>query len=1154
MDKTEIMNTILLDNLTDDDLDYLFKQKEAINMSLLAIKGTNKMYKKYDAKLGTKSPTSTLVQMNLPGIAKELYRKKDQNFTTIAEKICSRYNDSFLKSIQEIYGEDYDVKKIEQFTADDFNELLNKAEQLEETTIDLDLFWLQLRIVGIDVPELTQEIVTEKWVKSHGNGTDFSKEEPDEKEIETEETEPVVEATEEETKKKYTKSKNKLTPEQKEAKRREAEAKKKAAKKAEQEALKEAIQTVEEENTEEEESEEISDEVDIEDETFNISTAVKEVVEELSTKREARKMEELYPMHAYVGTVDVIYTENMDFYNFNPIGELNGHIFTPFTIDKIEETFPLSLYRNIMLFYDRRNPDHMEVLKQKLRDGMLLILEYEVDELEENRHTITNELNNTGYKVPLIDGIKERKIRPLWEDGFYSVRSGKSLGEDISKHNIIKIDDNTLLEGERFFLEMEPGFLAGPFEANYRNTLQSYVIETNVIAQNYLLHGYDKDSLERVSFERIFNIGKITSFRTSFFCISEDTKEVVRDYATDKILLETLASSLKDQGKDTIQVSELSSIAASLDENAFYGTSIPKEIGAKRFERVKQLLNDTTQESNSYDALLTAVSAILLHSNENERNNAIVNELFENEEFLNKIQNYKYIKERVEKLRLEAVDIQKQQKEANIRLEEEEKKKKAEAINSEELKEKDEAIADLKRKLEEYQQIKEDIESKESLEKAVEYYETRKQHLESALKELETSFMNMLNTSTTKMADITFDGYMSSKMLQSAAEWEEKEKKQNHEKLVEEMNHAVPSLLTGDDLVDYLVEKIQMERPHYSHNLIVNLFICSMQGMLTVFSGAPGCGKTSICNILAKVLGTNSFTELETSQEEKISRFIPVSVERGWTSKRDFVGYYNPLTKTFEESNHEVFDGLNILNTEARSGVNNYPFLILLDEANLSPMEYYWADFMNVCDDLVNNHTINLGNKNIFEIPETLHFVATINNDHTTETLSPRLIDRAWIITLPDADVSMETSILKEEDIERISWKALKETFVDYKPEDLNFDHDQQERYDELKAILKEEHLTLSARTELAIKRYCAVASKLMEEDEETAYSAGIYALDFAISQKVLPKIIGNGEEYEKWLTKLRDFAKKNYLLQSASILNRIIETGNKQMKFYQFF
>lgn len=80
--------------------------------------------------------------------------------------------------------------------------------------------------------------------------------------------------------------------------------------------------------------------------------------------------------------------------------------------------------------------------------------------------------------------------------------------------------------------------------------------------------------------------------------------------------------------------------------------------------------------------------------------------------------------------------------------------------------------------------------------------------------------------------------------------------------------------------------------------------MCS-SGFLTVFSGMPGCGKTSICNIIAKVFGLNKYDGLSSTLKD-INRFVSVSVERGWTSKRDFIGYYNPLTKSFEENNRNV--------------------------------------------------------------------------------------------------------------------------------------------------------------------------------------------------------------------------------------------------------
>ena len=157
------------------------------------------------------------------------------------------------------------------------------------------------------------------------------------------------------------------------------------------------------------------------------------------------------------------------------------------------------------------------------------------------------------------------------------------------------------------------------------------------------------------------------------------------------------------------------------------------------------------------------------------------------------------------------------------------------------------------------------------------------------------------------------------------------------------------------------------------------------------------------------------------------------------------------LTKAFEENNREVFEGLRLLDMEQKKGLHKWPFIILLDEANLSPMEYYWADFMNICDDLDNNSSINLGNNNVFHIPETLHFLATINNDHTTETLSPRLIDRAWVITLPKNSSIQYNREIPKDLIRNITWDEIKKVFTIAGYEKKGFDREIQSLYEALK-------------------------------------------------------------------------------------------------------
>lgn len=160
--------------------------------------------------------------------------------------------------------------------------------------------------------------------------------------------------------------------------------------------------------------------------------------------------------------------------------------------------------------------------------------------------------------------------------------------------------------------------------------------------------------------------------------------------------------------------------------------------------------------------------------------------------------------------------------------------------------------------------------------------------------------------------------------------------------------------------------------------------------------------KTSLCNYLSKILGL--------SRKDNYSRYIEVSVEKGWTSKRDFIEYYNPLTKQFDQANRKIFEAFNVLNHEADNGINDYPFCYHAGWGEFKPYGHYWADFMNTADMNKDKREINLNEQYELKIPQTLRFLATINYDHTTEILSPRLIDRAWIILLESGNLNINDS------------------------------------------------------------------------------------------------------------------------------------------------
>lgn len=407
-------------------------------------------------------------------------------------------------------------------------------------------------------------------------------------------------------------------------------------------------------------------------------------------------------------------------------------------------------------------------------------------------------------------------------------------------------------------------------------------------------------------------------------------------------------------------------------------------------------------------------------------------------------------------------------------------------------------------------------------------------------KEAEAQFNALFRETNKRMADIAFDSVMANKMLNAAANWDTQDLDAKDAALVEKISAVVPAEKTPAELKKYLCDKILAVRPNYTETDVLNIAICLAQNFLTVFYGEPGCGKTSICGIFAEVLGLNKIAaDLD---DARANRYVAVSVEKGWTSKRDFVGYYNPLSKSFDRSNRRVYDALRIL---AREGAaSKFPFVILLDEANLSPMEYYWSDFMNLCDGLDRNSSVNLGEEFVYEIPETLRFVATINNDHTTEELSPRLIDRAWIISLPDFDAKKipDAKKIAAGEVEIISWKSLSEAFAPTNFDAKNFPAN---AYDAVVDNLRRGNFSVSARTNRAILRYCTAAARFFGANA---------ALDLAVAQKIMPKIHGDGDNFRAWLVTLQSACVSHKLDRCARIVQKIVERGDKNMGYYRFF
>ncbi len=173
---------------------------------------------------------------------------------------------------------------------------------------------------------------------------------------------------------------------------------------------------------------------------------------------------------------------------------------------------------------------------------------------------------------------------------------------------------------------------------------------------------------------------------------------------------------------------------------------------------------------------------------------------------------------------------------------------------------------------------------------------------------------------------------------------------------------------------------------------------------LLILEGLSGSGKTSLPTAFAKYAGW--------------SRYL-VPVQSSWKDKNDLIGFYNDFKHEYKET--EFLKDL----YKADRDPKRVSFIVL-DEMNLSRIEYYFADFLSLLEldksewkiDLMPEKANDIGmpalvHEGKIDVSENVWFIGTANKDDSTFTITDKVYDRAGVIefTAPgERDESVGTS------------------------------------------------------------------------------------------------------------------------------------------------
>ena len=296
-----------------------------------------------------------------------------------------------------------------------------------------------------------------------------------------------------------------------------------------------------------------------------------------------------------------------------------------------------------------------------------------------------------------------------------------------------------------------------------------------------------------------------------------------------------------------------------------------------------------------------------------------------------------------------------------------------------------------------------------------------------------------------------------------------------------------------------------------------------------ILEGLSGTGKSSLPRYFAKFINANLL-------------FVPVQAT--WRDKTNLIGYFNDFSKAYSET--EFLTSLYHANYNP-----DMIHMFVLDEMNISRVEYYFADFLSVLEYPEEEWKIKIMqlpynfippaklDDGVIQIPNNVYFVGTANKDDSTFTITDKVYDRAITIDFDNRNDAFNVN--GDASTINLSRSALAKLYQEAKNNKSYqmTDNDYQKFQTISDYIYDQFDITFGNRILNQISELVPVFVSCGGTKEE--------ALDFLLSRKVISKIEGRFEEYvKKALRELLNLIHKTY---GKDVLKRSEKTIQNLMR-----